>query len=478
MLVLCGIKNNRMTDILSENTNKVLFKMSLPISIGMLSTFLFQVIDTYFVGKLGADSLAALSFSSTIYFVLVSLFIGLSIAVSVIIGKAAGAQEMDKVYKTFWVASVVTLLLATTLSFLGIWFLDEIFTVLGAPKNLLAPIKAYTQPILIGMPLLAMGMTASGILRASGNISMPEVIMGIAGVINLVLDYALIFGKWGLPEIGIQGAAYATVLSWVFVFMGMLILLLKDSLIQFKIQATETVSELVKEIYSLGTPTIATQIIGPFIMMFLTFLLAKQSPLAVAAFGVSGRIEMLLLIGVLATSTAITPFIAQNSGAQLYHRIDQAIVFAGKTSTYLGIGVAVVLYLFIPKIAQLFTEDMEVIGYTTSYFYIVSLSYVPYAFYLVTTSILNGLQQTGKSLKITLVKSIVFTMPLALIGSYWGVNGIFVSVMIANMGSGVYSMVMMRKEISKMKSNLANADISSDFRSDFSTIINGIRNRF
>ena len=459
-----------MADILSEKTNRVLFKMSLPISVGMLSTFLFQVIDTYFIGKLGPENLAALSFSSTIYFVLVSLFIGLSIGVSIIIGKSVGANQMDKLYKTVWVSLLLTLIFSTALSAIGILFLEEIFIILGAPLSLMEPISEYTKPILLGMPLLATGMTASGVLRASGNIIWPEVVMGIAGIINLIFDYALIFGKWGLPEMGIKGAAYATVLSWVFVILGMLFLLLKDHLIQFSMKAKESVNDLVKEIFQLGLPTIATQIIGPFTMMFLTFLLAKESPMAVAAFGVSGRIEMLLLIGVLAMSTAITPFIAQNSGAKLFDRIDEAIVFAGKASTYLGIFVAIILYLFISQIASIFTDDLEVIHFTSSYFYIVSLSYVPYAFYLVTTSILNGLQQTSKSLKITLIKSVVFAVPFTLLGSKWGVNGIFIGLAASNILSGLYAMMMMRMEIKKMKSKLVDADIADDFLSDFKSL--------
>ncbi len=460
-----------MTEILTEKTTKVLFKMTLPISLGMLSTFLFQVIDTYFIGKLGANNLAALSFSSTIYFVLVSLYIGLSIGVSIIIGKAVGAGEQEKLYKTVWVSSLLTLLVSSLLSIVGVIFMDEIFSVLGAPGNLLNPISLYTQPILMGMPLLATAMTASGILRASGNITMPEVIMGIAGVINLVFDYALIFGKWGLPELGMQGAAYATVLSWFFVFVGMGVLLVKDRLFQLSTNARESVQELVKEIVTLGLPTIATQIIGPFTMMFLTYLLAKESAMAVAAFGVSGRIEMLLLIGVLAISTAITPFIAQNSGAKLYQRIDEAIVFAGKASIYLGVLIAIILYVFIDAFAGIFTEDSQVIDFTSSYFYIVSLSYVSYAFYLVTTSILNGLQKTGKSLKITVMKSFLFAVPLTIAGSYWGVIGIFSGLAISNVLSGVYAMNVMRQEIKNMKSSLVESNISKDILSDFTSII-------
>ena len=125
-----------MADLLKDKTSKVLISMSMPISIGMLSTFLFQVIDTYFVGQLGSEALTALSFASTIYFLLVGLFIGLSVGVSIIIGKATGENDLDKIRKTTLIAILICLLLSIFSSFLGITFVDQIFTGLGAERNI------------------------------------------------------------------------------------------------------------------------------------------------------------------------------------------------------------------------------------------------------------------------------------------------------------------------------------------------------
>ena len=126
-----------MTDILKDKTNKVLLRMSLPIGVGMLSTFLFQVIDTYFVSKLGSSSLAALSFSSTIYLILISLYIGLSIGVSIIIGQSVGKGDMNKVKKTAWVALLLSTAISAVFSGISIQFIDEIFTGLGAQAEIL-----------------------------------------------------------------------------------------------------------------------------------------------------------------------------------------------------------------------------------------------------------------------------------------------------------------------------------------------------
>ena len=457
-----------MTDLIKDKTNKVLLSMSLPISIGMLSTFLFQVVDTYFVGQLGAEALAALSFASTIYFLVVGLFMGLAVGVSIIIGTAKGANDNRKVNQTTVIALLLSIVSAILFAVLGIYFVEPIFTVMGADAETLPLVKQYIIPLFYGIPLLTTGLMAGGILRATGNVRNPEIIMGIAGVINLILDYGLIFGKLGLPEMGIKGAALATVASWVFVIIGMLFLLIKDKLLKTKIKEVfESFLTTLKEIGKLGLPTIITQIIGPLTLIYLTFLFARHASTAVAAFGVASRIQTLLMIGILGVSTAITPFIAQNLGAKQHSRIDESIAFGGRASTYLGLIVCILLFIFIKPIAKLFSEDLSVINYTAQYFYIVSTSYIFYGLFIITSSIFNGLQLPLNSMKIMLVKSIAFTIPLTLIGSYFGVKGIFVGISLGNILAGLLAAYEMRKQFKKVNSELAKVNIWNEYLNDF-----------
>ena len=207
--------------------------MSVPISIGMLSTMLFQVVDTYFVGQLGATQLAALSFASTVYFLLVGLFIELAVGVSIIIGKIAGAEETQKVKRATSIFLILTFLIAIVLSPIGIASVEGIFSLLGANANILPYILEYMIPLFYGMPFLAVGITCGVILRSTGNIKLPEVVFGIAGIINFFLDYVLIFGVGPFPELGIKGVAIGTVISWIFILIAIGILLFRDRLLSF-----------------------------------------------------------------------------------------------------------------------------------------------------------------------------------------------------------------------------------------------------
>jgi len=442
--------------------------MSLPISIGMLSTFLFQVVDTYFVGQLGSNSLAALSFASTIYFLVVGLFIGLAVGVSIIIGAAKGENDNKKVNQTTVIAILISITSATLFSLLGINFVEPIFQLMGADATTLPLVKQYIIPLFYGIPLLTTGLMAGGILRATGNVRNPEIIMGIAGIINLVLDYSLIFGKLGLPEMGITGAALATVFSWVFVFIGIFILLIKDKLLIINIKDTfSSLITTVKEIGKLGLPTVITQIIGPLTLIYLTFLFARQASTVVAAFGIASRIQTLLMIGILGVSTAITPFIAQNLGARQHSIIEESIAFGGRSSTYLGLFVCILLFFFIKPIAGIFSDDLSVVNYTVQYFYIVSISYLFYGVFIITSSIFNGLKLPMNSMKIMLVKSVAFTIPLTLIGSYFGITGIFIGITIGNILAGLFAAHEMRKQLKKINSELAKVNILNEYKNAF-----------
>ncbi|MBX2870696.1 MAG: MATE family efflux transporter, partial [Saprospiraceae bacterium] len=384
-------------DPIKDKTNKALLAMSVPIALGMLSTFLFQVIDTYFVGQLGAEALAALSFASTLYFLMIGIFIGLAVGVSILVGKAFGAGDQVLVKQVTIIALGIGLLFTLVLVGVGIFSLDAMFQLMGAEAEILAMIKQYLVPLLLGMPLLSLALVGGGVLRATGNVLPPEILMAIAGVLNLIFDYLLIFGYGGFPKMGIEGAAWATVISWGFACFSMIILLWKKHLLAVNQLKWPVWQKTIRQIFGLSTPTIIHQMIGPLTLMYLTFLLAMVSPQAVAAFGIAGRIETLLMIGILGVSTALTPFIAQNVGAKRKERVEEAIVFGGKASTYLGLAVAFFLFLSIRPIAKLFSDDISIIQQTSQYFYIVSLSYILYGLYLVTSSIFNGLERPSEA---------------------------------------------------------------------------------
>ncbi len=456
------------SNLINTPVNGMLFRMAAPISLGMLSTFLFQIVDTWFVGKLGSDELAALAFSSTVYFLFISLFIGFSVGVSSAIARVTGAGESGHSRLHTMTALFLVLGLSIGLSGAARAFIAPMFTVLGAAPEIIPLINDYMSILYVGFPFLMLGIVGSGAVRATGVVGRTEIVFGIAGVINLVFDWVLIFGIGPFPELGLAGAAVATVLSFIFIFFGTAAILVKCGLLG--LCSIKGASKAMHEILQAALPTIGVQMLIPVTGMFTTFLVAGHGSKAVAAFGIAGRIEALALIGIFAVSSAVTPFIAQNFGAGKHDRIDQAIIFAGKSSIYLGFGLFVTLAVFGPWIARIFSGDPDVVSFVGLYFRIVAVSYGFQGILNVTAAIFNGLQMQGISLRIMLAKTFAITFPLLLIASFFGIPAILGALALGNALSGIYASVEMRQSARKWNRPIADASPWRDIRADLASI--------
>lgn len=198
--------------------------MSAPIGVGMLSTFLFQVVDTYFVGQLGAHALAALGFAATTYFLFVALFMGMAVGVSALVGRAKGAGDESLAARYATVSVGVGCAVSAVLAGVGYALMEPTFRLLGAGPELLELVTSYMGPLYVGLPLLVVALVAGAAVRAVGVVGPTEAVMALAGGVNVVLDYVLIFGIGPFPRWELFGAAVATVLSWAVAAAFMLVL--------------------------------------------------------------------------------------------------------------------------------------------------------------------------------------------------------------------------------------------------------------
>jgi putative MATE family efflux protein len=457
--------NNASANVMTGTpVNAMLFKMAAPISLGMLSTFLFQIVDTYFVGQLGSDELAALAFSSTIYLIFVSIFMGLSVGVSAVTARIYGEglknQARSLTSSVLLFVAVISVLLTQGASL----YTEATFAALGASGEVLKLTVTYMDILYLGFPLLMLGIVGSGAVRAIGVTKETEIIFTIAGVINLVFDYLLIFGVGPFPALGLAGAAWATAMSFAFIALGVGIVLIRHNLLGFA--KTDGLFSGLKDITKMSIPTISMQILIPVTGIIITVLLAKHGSEAVAAYGVAARIEALALIGIFAVSMAVTPFIAQNMGAKEHDRIDDAIVFSGKASIYIGALLFIVLVFAGPWIARIFSDDAEVIRLVGLYFKIIAISYGFMGILNVTISIFNGLQLSATSLKIMSVRTFIIVIPLIYIGSLFGVLWLLVGLAAGNIIAAFYAGYEMRKSMRKWNRPIANAKPWKDIWGD------------
>jgi len=446
--------------------------MAAPAAVGMLITFLFQLVDTYFVGKLGTQELAAVSFSFPVYFLFISLFLGIASGVSSTVGKALGEQNVGKVQSVTFISLFLMIVISQILGIAGYYSIDPVFSLLGATETLLPLIKTYMEPLFLGMSALAGTLVGNAAMMAKGRMGLSTVVMGIGGLVNLVLDYALIFGLGPIEPMALKGAAFATVISWLVTLGLMSLLLAKERLLSWT--AIGSFDQMVKdtrEIFSIGIPSVAAQIFNPIAIGVLTRTVASFGTGAVAAYGIATRIETLALTGILSLSVILTPVVAQNFGAHKKHRLDQVIAYSGRLTVYWGFMVYLILIVTSGFIAPLFSSDPEVIKHTQLYFYLVGFSFAGYGLTLITTSFFNGVYEPKLSLKLTLIKSLGFMIPFAIIGSFISLEAIWIGIALANISGAVYSGKLLNKWLAANGSSLVGHNPLNDYLSDFKAII-------
>ena len=281
-----------------------LIRMTGPMIIGMLMLFTFNLVDTLFISMLGTEPLSAISFTFPVTFMVLSLAIGLGIGTSAVVAKYLGCDECEKAKQASTVTNYTSIALALALSLVAYLFMDPIFRLMGASEALLPQIRAYMSIWLPTSALLVGMNSANSVLRACGDTKTPSLLMAAAGLINAVLDPIFIFGLGPVPAMGIQGAALATLVSWVVGF-GYLFyyLIVKVELVYPGLPSRAVIISSSREMLRIGIPAAGANMMTPVAAGIMTAIAASYGETTVAAFGVGSRLESIASLIVLALSS-------------------------------------------------------------------------------------------------------------------------------------------------------------------------------
>jgi putative MATE family efflux protein len=397
----------------------------------MVLLMTFNLVDTFFVGLLGTQPLAAISFTFPVTFTVLSLMIGLGIGTSAVIAKFLGSKDHHSAKDAGTAALYLAALIVAILSFVGYLVTDELFTLLGAQSSLLPLIHQYMDIWYLGSVCLIGPMIGNAILRASGDTKTPSVIMGSAGLVNAVLDPIFIFGFGPVPAMGIQGAAIATLISWVIGFIFVLhILINKRNLIHTGFLPVQTWMKACRNILKIGLPAAGANMLTPIAAAVMTAIVASYGESAVAAFGVGSRIESIACLVLLALSMTLPPCISQNFGAGQLHRVEEAYKVSIKFVLFWQVLVYLLLILLAPYISAIFAKEQEVADLITLFIWILPLGYGLQGIIILTNSSFNALHKPLVALVLSVVRLFVCYLPLAYLGSHlYGLTGLFIGAL-------------------------------------------------
>jgi len=355
-------KSREEFDLTEGDIAKPLFYLSVPIVVTNLLQTTYNLVDTVWLGRYSTDALAAISFAFPVVFFLVSLGLGISIAGSILVAQNTGAGDERRAEfaasQTVTFASIASVLLGA----FGFVAVEDILRLLGASSGVLPGATAYLQIVSLGMVFMFAFFVFMSLMRGYGDTITPMLVMFVTVVVNLALDPLLIFGWGPFPELGVEGAAYATVFSRALASVIGLGIMFQGTR-GVKIRLADMVPDLayLRKLLRVGIPA-SVEGTGNAVAVNLMLIVVGTFPtVVVAAYGVGVRMFSVIFLPAIAVGRGVETAAGQNIGARKEDRAATATGFAARAMFGILAGVGVLTWLGAGNIVAVFSEDPEVV---------------------------------------------------------------------------------------------------------------------
>ena len=417
-------------------------------SLGFISIMTASLLETVYVGILGTNELAAISFTFPLVMLLQGVSMGLGIGASSVVARAMGSGDKDRARRLITHGCI--LVMGVIICFVVITYiaLEPFFALLGAGPETLPLAVAYTKIWLFGLPFLTFAFVGSMLMRAAGDAVTPGYLMTVGSALHVAIAPFFIFGIAGVPELGLEGAAIGFVIARIlssglyFYYMAF-----RDNLL---LPSLDGITTSCRQILHVGLPAIASNLIGPVSMTIITRLLAGHGAVVVAGYGVATRVEAMVMMVIFALSMSVAPFVGQNWEAGLYDRVKKALQLANVFSLSWGLFAFVLLSLTARWFVSLINGDPGVVEAASVYLIIVPVSVGFMGIMLTATQSFNALGKPIPPLVMSILQMLVIYIPLALIGDFlWGYVGIYIAFATTSVIMGTLSFFWINNVIKK-----------------------------
>jgi putative MATE family efflux protein len=432
------------TDLTQGPVATSLFRLTAPMMLGVSSSIVVAMLEIGFIGQLGTESVAAITFTFPIVMILSSIALGVGIGTSSVIARSVGAGQLEDSRRLGTHSLLLVAAMMSALSFFGWLAIDPVFLALGAPADMLPLIHSYLDIYYPSVVFFTTTMVAGNIMRASGSANIPGLVMTLGAVVNLALDPIFIFGWFGFPRLELAGAAVAGAISRVGTAGVLLYFVARGGLLLTNGWRARFLNSC-HRILEVGLPAMATQLIGPVSSAVITRLLAGHGEIVVAGFGVATRIEAVAVMLLFALSGSIGPFVGQNWGAGRSERVREGLRVTYRFCLVWGLAAAILMLLFGSTIASWVDSEPRVIGTAAFYLAVVPWSYGLWGVLMMSSASFNALGKPIPSTVLSFMRMFIMYIPLALLlDGLFGYGGIFVATAATNGVMGILGFLWFR----------------------------------
>ena len=420
---------------------QLLRKVTIPASTGSLFQTFYNLVDTYFAGRISPEALAAIAKSWPIYFIAIAVAVGIGAGTTALISNAIGARE-DKKASMYVAQSIV---FAITISILvtafGLNFSDELLRIMGSSDQSIILTKEYLDIIFYGAIIVLVQLSLNGTLNAQGDTKSYRNVLIFTFFLNIFLNPLFVFGYWFIPAFGIAGLAIATLVSQC---IGLFYLANKVYCCKLRkylfLECYKPKIDYISTLFKQSVPIMFTMLMIMFGVFNIFYFVGQFGELETAGYGTAVRIEQVLLLPVIGLNTAVLAIAGQNFGAKMHLRVKEvygkALIFGSGFMVLAGI----IIYLTSELIISLFTNDPQVIQNGALYLQVAAFIGPVYPVFFITSALFQALKRPIYSLYMTILR-----LTLIPFLSLWyvinmkngGYQDIFYTIMITNWMMGL-----------------------------------------
>ena len=442
-------------DLMEGSVGRAIVLLAVPMVLEMMMESIFAVVDIFFVSQLGADAVAAVGITESLFTIVYTVAIGLSIGVTAIVARRVGEKNHAAASDTTQQAIALGMMVAAVLGVVGTWQAPALLQLMGASEGVVAIGSGYARVMFAGNAVVMLLFLMNAAFRGAGDAAIAMRVLWIANAINIMLNPLLIFGIGPFPELGVTGSAVATVIGrGTGVVMQVAILLGGKGVLHIALRKARLSLDVMANLLRLSGTGMLQVFISTASWILLVRIIAAFGSEAVAGYTVSIRIVLFALLPAWGLANAAATMVGQGLGAKQPERAERAVWLAGRMNlAFLG-SVGVLFMLTAPWIVAWFGVEHDAADYAVRSLRIISAGFLFYSYGLVISQSFNGAGDTWTPTLLNLVCFWCWEIPLAYVLANTvglGAAGAFVAVTIAFSTLAVASLVIFRRGTWKLK---------------------------
>ncbi|MGN0994408.1 MAG: MATE family efflux transporter [Butyricicoccus sp.] len=428
----------------NEHIGRLIFSMAAPAMISMLINALYNIVDSIFVGRYSTDAFTAVSLVFPLQQLVIAVAVGTAVGVNSLIARRLGARMHGEAEDAARHGIVLAVLSGLVFMVIGFGFSRAFLSAFTTNPAVLEQAVSYSH-IAVGLSFFVMiSIMCEKIQQATGNMIIP-MIQGLTGtIINIVLDPILIFGLLGCPELGVRGAAIATIIGQIGgMVVGIYAVFFHQKALNCSLRGMKFRGRTILEIYRVGLPGIVMQSVVSVMTSGLNMILISYSEIAVSVLGLYFKLQTFVFMPVFGLNQGALPVMGYNYGAGDRKRLMNA--YGVTVAAAFAIMVTgLILFQTIPdKMIRLFNDDMALLAAGVPALKTISLSFLGAAFGIINGTVFQAIGRGMASLIVSVCRQLCIILPAAwILGQVFGLDAIWYAFPIAEIGSVIISFAL------------------------------------